>query len=122
MPGTRGGVPAAGSDSTPDAFAMMMRSSQKKDSLEGRAKRTRDGCKVQKQNDSKRLKLNNVEDARREMMSMGFEAAAIDRALKLHAHGTLVDLAVAVAACISSASDGTCSQKSASFRRLASFT
>ena len=119
MPGTRGGVPAAGSDSAPDAFAMMMRSSQKKDSLEGRAKRTRDGCKVQKQQAGK---LHNVKDARREMMGMGFEAAAIDRALKLHAHGMLVDLAVAVAACISSASDGTCSQKSASFRRLASFT
>ena len=117
--GMEGGVPAAGSDSAPDAFAMMMRSSQKKDSLEGRAKRTRDGCKVQKQQAGK---LHNVKDARREMMGMGFEAAAIDRALKLHAHGMLVDLAVAVAACISSASDGTCSQKSASFRRLASFT
>lgn len=91
-------------DNKTDAFAVMMRS-QKKGSLDWRAKRTRDGCKVQKQNDSKRLKLNNVEDARREMMSMGFEAAAIDRALKLHAHGTLVDLAVAVAACISSADE-----------------
>ena len=111
LPGARGGVPAAGSDSTPDAFAMMMRSSQQKGSLEGRAKRTREGCKVQKQK-GQRAALHAVEDARRAMMGMGFETAAIDRALNLHAHGTLVDLAVAVAACISSASDGTCSQKS----------
>jgi predicted short-subunit dehydrogenase-like oxidoreductase (DUF2520 family) len=103
-----GGVPAAGSDSAPDAFAMMMRSSQKKGSLEGRSKRGRDGKVATKIRAAG--KLHAVEDARREMMGMGFDAAAIDRALKLRAHGTLVDLAVAVAACISA--DGTCSQKS----------
>jgi len=92
---------SAGIDNKTDAFAVMMRS-QTKGSLEGRAKRTREGCKVQKQQAGK---LHDVKDARREMMGMGFEAAAIDRALKLHAHGTLVDLAVAVAACISSANE-----------------
>lgn len=102
----------AGSDSTPDAFVMMMRSSQNKGSLDGRSKRGRDGKVATKTPGGRAAgKLHAVEDARKEMMGMGFEGIAIDRALKVHAHGTLVDLAVAVAACISSA-DGTCSQKS----------
>ena len=95
-----------GSVSKPDAFALMMRGSKKKGGPEGRGKRERDGRK-----DTPPLqtpgqqgaagKLHAVGDARREMAAMGFQTAAVERALQLHAHGALVDLAVAVAACIS---------------------
>lgn len=92
-----------------DAFAMMMSSQQRASAVTRQTPAKRSNPLQQLQHAPQPTRaaqplphLHSIEDAREEMMRMGFERGAVERALQRHTQGgARVDLAHAIASCIS---------------------
>ena len=106
--------PGHSSSAGKNVFAMMMSgkggsikspASAGKTPATGKTPVKRPAASLQQSALSSLPQLQSVDEARAEMVAMGFESRAVERALMLHAHGARIDLAHAVASCISFSAD-----------------
>jgi len=100
--------PGDSSSAAKNVFAMMMSGkggSSKSPASAGKTQVKRPAASLQQSALPSLTQLQSVDEARAEMVAMGFESRAVERALMLHAHGARIDLAHAVASCISFSAD-----------------